>query len=81
MNSISNTPTCNTRSSQSRGYSNWLTSILYKLLDKIEYGQLTIQEKDKVRTFGNDSTLRAHVTINDSRAYRKIVFAGLTHCQ
>jgi len=76
MNSITNTPTCNTRSAKSRSSSSWLTSILFKLLDKLEYGQLTVQEKGKIQTFGNDSSLRAHVTINDSRAYRKIVFGG-----
>ena len=76
MNSITNTPTCNTRSSKSRRSSSWLTSILFKMLEKLEYGQLTVQEKDKIRTFGNDNSLRAHVTINDSRAYRKIVFGG-----
>jgi len=76
MNSITNTSTCNTRSSKSRSSSSWLTSILFKMLDKLEYGQLTVQEKGTIRTFGSDSTLRAHVTINDSRAYRKIVFGG-----
>lgn len=76
MNSITNTPTCNTRSSKSRRSTSWLTSILFKMLDKLEYGQLTVQERDKTRTFGSDSSLRAHVTINDSRAYHKIVFGG-----
>ena len=76
MNSITTPRTCNTRSSQSRSSSNWLTGILFKMLDKLEYGQLTIQERDQTRTFGTDSSLRAHVTINDSRAYRKIVFGG-----
>ena len=76
MSSIINTPTYDARSSKNRSSSNWLTSLLYNMLEKLEYGQLTIQEKGKIRTFGNDSSLRAHVTINDSRAYRKIVFGG-----
>ncbi len=76
MSSIINTPTYDARSSKNRSSSSWLTSLLFNMLEKLEYGQLTIQEKGKIRTFGNDSSLRAHVTINDSRAYRKIVFGG-----
>ena len=76
MSSIINTPTYDARSSKNRSSSSWLTSLLYNMLEKLEYGQLTIQEKGKIRTFGNDNSLRAHVTINDSRAYRKIVFGG-----
>lgn len=76
MNSITNTSTYDTRSSKRRSSSSWLTSLLFNMLEKLEYGQLIIQEGDNIRTFGNDSTLRAHVTINDKRAYRKIVFGG-----
>jgi len=76
MSSIINTPTYDARSSKNRSSSSWLTSLLFNMLEKLEYGQLIIQEEDNIRTFGNDSSLRAHVTINDSRAYRKIVFGG-----
>ena len=76
MNGITNTPTCGSRSSKSLNFSSVLTSLLFNMLEKLEYGQLTIQEEDNIRTFGNDSSLRAHLTINDSRAYRKIVFGG-----
>ncbi len=76
MNSITNTPKCDARSSKKRISSSWLTSLLFSLLEKLEYGQLIIQQEDNIRTFGNDSSLRAHVTIHDTLAYRKIVFGG-----
>ena len=76
MNSITNTPTYQAKSSQSDLSGSWLTSILFTMLEKLVHGQLIIQEGSNTRTFGSDSSLRAHVTINDSRAYRKILFGG-----
>ncbi len=76
MNSITNTSTYDTRSSKSRSSGSWLTSLLFNMLEKLKYGQLIIQEGDNIRTFGNDNSLRAHVTINDKRVYRKIIFGG-----
>jgi cyclopropane-fatty-acyl-phospholipid synthase len=76
MNSITTTPTYEAKSSK-RGLSgSWLTSILFNMLEKLAHGQLIIQEGSYTRTFGNDSSLRAHVTIHDNRAYRKILFGG-----
>lgn len=76
MNGISNTSTYETKTSRSSLSTNWLTRILFNMLKKLDHGQLIIQEGEKIQTFGNDRSLRAHVTINDSRAYRKIVFGG-----
>jgi cyclopropane-fatty-acyl-phospholipid synthase len=76
MNSITTTPTYEAKSSQSGLSGSWLTSILFAMLDKLTHGQLIIQEGSNTRTFGNDSSLRAHVTIHDNRAYRKILFGG-----
>lgn len=76
MNGITNTSTCDARSTKKSVSTSWLTRLLYNMLEKLSYGQLFIQDGDNVRTFGNNSSLRAHVTINDSRAYRKILFGG-----
>ncbi|WP_458778502.1 class I SAM-dependent methyltransferase [Desulforhopalus sp. 52FAK] len=54
----------------------WLTSLLFNMLEKLVHGQIVIEEGNNTRTFGSDSSLQAHVTINDNRAYRKILFGG-----
>jgi cyclopropane-fatty-acyl-phospholipid synthase len=76
MNSITTTPTYEAKSSKSGLSGSWLTSILFNMLEKLAHGQLIIQEGSNTRTFGNDSSLRAIVTIHDNRAYRKILFGG-----
>ncbi len=76
MNSISNAQTYETKSSKSSFSTSWLTSLLFNMLEKLAYGQLVIEEGSNIRTFGSDSSLRAHVIINDNRAYRKILFGG-----
>jgi len=42
------------------------------MLENLVHGQLVVQEGENIRIFGNDKSLRAHVTINDKRAYKKI---------
>lgn len=76
MNGITNPSSYRTKSSKSTAGNRWLTNVLFKMLEKLVYGQLSVQEGDNIRTFGSDTSLRAHVTINDSRAYKKIVFGG-----
>lgn len=76
MNGITNTSACDTRSTKKSFSTNWLTRLLYNMLENLSYGQLIIQDGDTVRAFGSNSSIRAHVTINDSRAFRKIIFGG-----
>ena len=76
MNSVTNSTTYEAKSSKNKRSSSWLTKILFTMLEKLAHGQLIVQEGENIRTFGNDTSLRAHVTINDSRAYRKIIFGG-----
>lgn len=76
MNSISNTSTYEDKSSSAKHSSSWITRILFSMLENITHGQLIIQEGETIRTFGSDRSLRAHVTVNDSRAYRKVIFGG-----
>ena len=73
---ISNAQTYETKSSKNNITTRWLTSLLFQLLEKLAHGQLIVQEGRDIRTFGKDSSLRAHVTIHDRRAYRKILFGG-----
>lgn len=76
MNGISNSSTYEAKNPKSSLFTSWLTRLLFSLFENLAHGQLIIQEGDNIRIFGNDRSLRAHVTINDSRAYRKIVFGG-----
>lgn len=73
---ISNAQTYETKSSKNNITTRWLTSLLFQLLEKLAHGQLIVQEGSDIKTFGKDSSLRAHVTIHDRRAYRKILFGG-----
>jgi cyclopropane-fatty-acyl-phospholipid synthase len=76
MNGITNSSTYQSKTSKNSYSTSWLTRLLFNMLENIQHGQLTVQQGDKIRTFGNDRSLRAHVTIHDSRAYYKIVFGG-----
>ena len=68
MNGITNSSTYESKTSKNSQSNSWLTRLLFNMLENIAHGHLTVQEGDKVRTFGNDMSLRAHVTINDRRA-------------
>lgn len=76
MNGISNSSTYGAKNSKSSLFTSFLQRMLYGLLENLAHGQLVIQEGDNIRIFGNDRSLRAHVTIHDSRAYGKMVFGG-----
>lgn len=76
MNGITNASSYRAKSTKSSVSNSWLTKVLFKMLEKLVHGQLIVQEGECIRTFGNDTSLRAHVIINDSRAYKKIVFGG-----
>jgi len=76
MKGITNSSTYRSKSSGNGVSKSWLTRILFNMLEKLSQGQLIIQEGEDIRIFGNDTSLRAHITINDSRAYRKVVFGG-----
>lgn len=76
MNGITNSSSYRTKSSKSIVGGSWLSKVLFNMLEKLVYGQLIVQEGDNIRTFGKDPSIRAHVIINDPKAYRKVVFGG-----
>lgn len=76
MNGVTDSSTYRTKTDKSNSSNSWLTRLLFNMLKKLVHGQLIIQEGENIQTFGRDSSLRAHVTINDRRAYRKVVFGG-----
>lgn len=76
MNGMTNASGYELRTSK-KGLSNsWLMSLLFKMLKQLKYGRLTVQDGSRTWTFGRESQIRAHVTIHDRRAYRKILFGG-----
>ncbi len=76
MKSVTSTPISDTKSSQKDHSGRWIKGLLFPLLENLAHGQIIIEEGSKTRTFGSDSSLQAHITINDNRAYRKMLFGG-----
>lgn len=76
MNTLSNTTGYAAKVRDRSLSSGLLEKMLFNILKKLEHGQLTIEHGEKKRVFGSDSSLRAHVIINDRRAYRKVLFGG-----
>ena len=60
--------------------SGWLQNSARKLvlakLSNLQHGQLTLIENDKAQTFGQDSDLKATITVNDAHFYGEIAFGG-----
>jgi len=76
MNGITNSSSYRDNTSKNTHCNTWLTKMLFNMLENLVHGQLVVQEGENIRIFGNDKSLRAHVTINDKRAYKKIIFGG-----
>ncbi len=58
---------------------NFAQKILFKLISKIQYGKITVSDKDSSYTFAGTNTTITHavtVTVNDPSAYKKILFEG-----
>ena len=60
--------------------SGWLQNSARKLvlakLSNLQHGQLTLIENGKAQTFGQDSDLKATITVNDAHFYGEIAFGG-----
>lgn len=54
----------------------WARNLLFKMVAKIQFGQITITEGDTRQTFGNDADMSVHVTVLSPRFYRKVIFGG-----
>lgn len=76
MNSITNTSKYHYRNPAKRLLAHWSQTLICKMLAKLQYGQLVVQDGKKKWTFGHGSQPRAHVTIHSKSAYHKILFGG-----
>lgn len=76
MNSVTTAQGTDTQGSEKSLTANWSRSFLIKMLTKLQYGQLILQEGKKSWSFGKDSSPRARVTVRDRRAYSKVLFGG-----
>ncbi|WP_084813505.1 SAM-dependent methyltransferase [Desulfogranum japonicum] len=54
----------------------WIRNIFFKMLSRLEYGQIIIEDQGNQWKFGKEYQLSARIIINDPAAYRKIVFGG-----
>ena len=50
--------------------------LVFRLLQALRYGQITIVEGKDRWTFGSDQTLAAQVTVRDPSFYRQVAFGG-----
>lgn len=73
---IPNTPSYEDIDSKKRLLTSWSQALICKMLTKLQYGQLTLQDGQKIWTFGNNTEPRAKVTIHNKHAYHKILFGG-----
>lgn len=54
----------------------WSRSLLYRLLQHLHYGQITLIEGDQQRTFGHDADFHAQIRVNNPAFYHKAVLGG-----
>jgi len=77
MNSITNISNYETTGGDEGSFpTRWSRTLLMKMLSRIEFGKLILQEGDKQWCFGEGKRPCAHVTIRDTAAYQRILFGG-----
>lgn len=76
MNNITTASQCEATEKNRSIPISWSRFLLLKMMAKIQHGQIILHEGRKKWTFGNESELRAHVTVTDSSFYRKVLFGG-----
>jgi len=54
----------------------WSRSLFQRLLQHLQYGQITLVEGDQQLVFGNDTSFHAQVRINTPAFYPKVIFGG-----
>jgi len=54
----------------------WARHIVLKMLGKIRFGQIILQESGERMIFGSDGELSVQVTIRNPEFYRKVLFGG-----
>lgn len=50
--------------------------LVFKMLEKLEFGQITVRDSGKTFTFGHDSELQAQITVHSPSFYPKILLGG-----
>ena len=50
--------------------------LVFKMMEKLEYGQITVHDSGKTFTFGHDSELQAQITVHSPSLYTKILLGG-----
>ena len=55
---------------------NTFRKLFLKLISRIEYGKLIVQEGDQLWKFGSTTGPSVHITVYDSAVYRKLIFGG-----
>jgi cyclopropane-fatty-acyl-phospholipid synthase len=76
MNSLTNISNCDSTGAKDTLSARWSRLLLMRLLSGVRFGQLIIQEGEKQWCFGEGSLPRAHVTIHNVAAYKRVLFGG-----
>lgn len=76
MNNITTASRCETSVGKRALPASWARSLVVKLMANLRYGQIVLHEGQQRWTFGEESELCAHVTVNDRSFYRKVLFGG-----
>jgi len=76
MNNISTASRCDAVEKKKSLPTSWSRSFLVKMMTQLQYGQIILHEGHETWTFGDDSELQVHVTVNDKSFYRKVLFGG-----
>jgi cyclopropane-fatty-acyl-phospholipid synthase len=76
MNNITTASPCETSEAKKTLPASWSRSLLLKMLEKLQHGQIILHEGHKRWVFGHESGLRAQVTVNHKSFYRKVLLGG-----
>jgi len=76
MNNITTASRCDAVEKKKSLPTSWSRSFLVKMMTQLQYGQIILHEGHETWTFGDDSELQVHVTVNDKSFYRKVLFGG-----
>lgn len=65
--------------SRSLGSASFAKALFLKLLTKLDYGYLTLQDPEGLYTFGDPQhSLQAHLTVHDTSGYARVLWGGGT---
>lgn len=76
MNSATTTKQYQVREKNPSISERWARKVVLKMISKIRYGMIILQEGGHQLTFGSDRDLCVHVTIRSPGFYKKVLFGG-----